>query len=227
MNFSMHRGIYLKNKKTIKIFLLINILFFISVILFEIKTLTSRLIVVGCLIAGLALTRFFWNKAMRAQKIRLNEVEALYGNETIVCYAENYSGLVRKDKYGYLVLMTIYVALILYVCVMLYTAWISSVLVLTILSIVHISLAIPIMVILIKMLDTAVFFTKDTLFLSHSNEIELEKIKKYQFIECVKGGAVLELNTGDHFVRLSLADKEHHIIEKLINHTQLTKQIEL
>ncbi len=216
MNFSMHRETYLKNNKIIKIFILLNILIFIGVLIIETKTWNSRMIIIACCVICGIILKFFWKKAIMSRESRLHEVEKLYGKESIVCYAENYFGLVRRQKYGYLFLMTLYLGVLLYVCLMIYSEWLSSTLILGMLGIAHFLLAIPVMIVILKTLETAVFFTSNTLFLSHSNAIDLEKIKKYQFIEHLKGGAILELNTGDQFVRLSLDEKEHYTVKELI-----------
>lgn len=212
----MHREIYVKNNKIIKFFLLLNILLFIGVLIFVMKTWNSRLIVVACCVIGSIIFKFFWKKAIMPRKNRLHEVEMLYGKESIICYAENYFGQVRRQKYGYLFLMIVYLTVLLYVCLMIYSEWLSSTLILVVLGITHFSLAIPVMFIILKMVEISVFFTSNTLFLSHSTTIDLEKIKKYQFIEHVKGGAILEINTGDQFVRLSLDEKEYYSVKALI-----------
>lgn len=216
MNFSMHREIYVKNNRIIKILILLNILLFIGVLIFEMKTWKMRLIIVACCVISGIIIRFFLKKAIMSRESRLHEIEKLYGKETIICYGENYFGQVRRQKYGYLLLMIVYLAVLLYVCLMIYSEWLSSTLILVVLGITHFSLAIPVMFVMLKTVETSVFFTSNTLFLSHSTAIDLEKIKKNQFIEHVKGGAILEINTGDQFVRLSLDEKEHYTVKELI-----------
>ena len=219
----MHRQIYVKSNKIIKFFLLLNILLFIGVIIFEMKTRNSRLIVIACCVISGIISKFFWKKAITPRENRLHEVEMLYGKESIICYAENYFGLVRRQKYGYLFLMIVYLAFLLYVCLMLYSEWISSTVILAALGITHVSLAIPVILVFLKTMETSVFFSSNTLFLSHSNVIDLGKIKKYQFIEHVKWGAILEINTGDQFVRLSLDENEHHTVKELFTNLRINQ----
>lgn len=216
MNYSEHREGYLKNIKRVNIFLLLNVLLFVSIIIFEMNSWQSRLLVVFGIIASAWLMKYFLGKVTRHQRQRLKEVEADVHDESILCYAENYYSLVRKQKYGYLVLMIVFAVELLYVSLMIYRIWISSFLILAVISAIHMLLCIPVIFILMNVVGTSVFFTHKYLFLSHSNRIELSKINKYQFMEYVKGGAVFEMNTGERYVRLSLENDEFMIVQQLI-----------
>ncbi|GAB6106617.1 hypothetical protein [Fusibacter bizertensis] len=217
MNYFEHREGYMKNIKRVYIFLLLNVLLFVSIIIFEMDSWLSRLLVALCIITSAWLIKNLVRKITRHQRQRLEEVEAEVHDASILCYAENYYGLVRKQKYGYLVLMIVFVADLLYVSLTVYRIWISSFLILAVISTIHILLCTHVFFILLNVMGKTVFFTQNDLFLSHSNKIALSQINKYQFLEYAKGGAVLELNTGERYVRLSLEKEEFVIVQQLIS----------
>ena len=217
MNYSEHREGYMKNMKKVNLFLLLNVLLFVSIIIFEMDSWLSRLFVALCIITSAWLIKNLVRKMTRHQKQRLEEIKVGVHNASILCYAENYYGLVRKQKYGYLVLMIVFLADLLYVSLMIYKIWISSYLILAIIGTIHILLCMPVLFILLNVMGTTVFFTQNDLFLSHSNKIALSQINKYQFLEYAKGGAVLELNKGERYVRLSLEKDEFQLVQQLIS----------
>lgn len=204
-------------KKRVLIFALLNICLFIGVLIFYRETWHDRFIMTVWIVLLVMIVTHFVKKIFKASQIHLKKIEQTVGDEPIYHRVDHFIGIVKGNIWGYKALLLVYSLFLFFVLVFLYYELLSSLVLIVILGTIHLVLILPIVFALNRLGASACFFTSKTLIVNRTTLIAYEHIKKYQFIELIKGGYYLDINSMDGFARVKIDEAQYTDIKNLIS----------
>ncbi|GAU79229.1 hypothetical protein [Fusibacter sp. 3D3] len=217
MNYSDYLLSYKIYKKRVFRFVLLNICLFIGVLIFHRETWHDRFIMTVWIVLLVMIITHFVKKLFKVSQMRLKEIEQTVGNEPIYHCVDNFIGIVKGNIWNYKALLLVYSLFLLFVLVFLYYELLSSLVLVVILGTMHLVFMMPIVFALNRLGTSACFFTSKTLIVNRTTLIAYEHIKKYQFIELIKGGYYLDINSIEGFARLKIDEAQYTDIKNLIS----------
>ncbi|MBF4692580.1 hypothetical protein [Fusibacter ferrireducens] len=198
-------------------FFLLNICLIVGVFVFYKKTWHDRFIMMVWIALLIMTITFFIKKIFKAHQMHLKKIEQTVGNELIYHRADHFVGITKGNIWSYKALLSIYSLVLLVVISFIYYELLSNLLLVILLGTIHLFFTVPIIWSLNQLDTSACFFTSKTLIVNGNTLIAYEHIKKYQFIELIKGGYYLDINSIDGFARLKIEEAQYVDIKNLIS----------
>lgn len=146
-------------------------------------------------------------KAGAKERVRLkSEVLETHGNDEIIAVADEYFGFVSSEKWGHTLLLLFYLAIVLLVFSLVYKSLGISDILLIVVDVLHLLLMAPMLKGMHHHMFSNAIFTNGNLILNFTATIDLKRHMKIQVMEQIKGGYIMEINTGDRFTRLCMSE---------------------
>ena len=209
MTYYEKKAIQQRYNKTIELYVKLNIILFLTIFSFQWDSWSSRLICGGLSILGFGLLIQFTKLIFKRQQKIKDDILREYGETEILCDANQYFGFMRTSKVMLGILCVVYEAIFIFVCALIYREWFESLFILIGLCFLHIVLFIPILYAVIKSSKNTIFFTPTHIIINYQSVLYYDKISKFQFIELLTGDQLLDINSGQTFIRVSF-NKVHY-----------------
>ena len=168
-------------------------------------------------ILGIFLVILFTKKIAKKQTIKKKALLNKHQNDKILYEATQYFGHVTSINPLIALLSIVYEAIWIFVCYQLYQSWFDSTALILSLCALSLLFFIPLFVIALKSPYNKHYFTPTHIILHHRIALAYEDVRKFQFIELIKGGYLLDLNSGDVYIRLFIKNSDFQSVQELIH----------
>lgn len=203
--------------KKIAFWILLNLAVLVLAYFYHFSFNVKSIAIAGGVLLGIWLVILFTKKISKKQTLKKKALLIKHQNDEILYEATQYFGGITAINPLIALLSIVYEAIWIFICYQIYQTWFDSTLLIWSLCGISFILFIPLFIIALRSPYNKHYFTPTHILLHHRVALAYEDVRKYQFIELIKSGYLLDLNSGDIYIRLFIKNTDFASVQALLN----------